>query len=109
MTRTKLIAHTLLAGFALLNLSTALKASAAPITINRGSHGAAVIIDSENVPVDVKPLSNSPSRAFPELMSRGPHGASYATEGYAMKSDTQAFAAPTFVNRGSHGASILVD
>lgn len=64
MTYTKLIAHTLLAGFALLNLSTALKASATPITVTRGSHGAAVVVDSENIPVDTKA---SPTWEHPTL------------------------------------------
>jgi hypothetical protein len=109
MTRTKFIAHTLLAGFALLNLSTALKASVAPITINRGSHGAAVIIDSENIPVDDKASPTSPNRSFPKLMSRGSHGASLATKASTMKSDMHAFAPPTFATRGSHGAAIIVN
>jgi hypothetical protein len=109
MAYTKLIAHTLLAGFALLNLTTALKASAAPIIVTRGSHGAAIIVDSENIPVDAKASPTSPNRDFPELMSRDSHGASLATEGSAMKSDMQAFAAPTFATRGSHGAAIIVN
>ncbi len=52
MTHTKVIAHALLAGFAVLNLGTALKANASPITVTRGSHGAAFIVDSEKIPVD---------------------------------------------------------
>jgi hypothetical protein len=109
MTRTKFIAHTLLAGFALLNLSTALKASAAPIIVTRGSHGAAVIVESDHIPVDAKASPTSPNRDFPGLMSRGSHGASLATEGSVMKANMQAFAAPSFVTRGSHGASIIVN
>jgi hypothetical protein len=109
MTRTKFIAHTLLAGFALLNLSTALKASAAPIIVTRGSHGAAVIVDSENIPVDAKASPTSPNHAFPGLMSRGSHGASLATEASAVKPNMQAFATPTSATRGSHGASVIVN
>jgi hypothetical protein len=109
MTRTKFIAHTLLAGFALLNLGTALKASAAPIIVTRGSHGAAVIVDSDTIPVDAKASPNSPNHAFPGLMSRGSHGASLATEASEMKPNMQAFATPTFATRGSHGASIIVN
>ncbi len=109
MTRTKFIAHTLLAGFALLNLGTALKASATPIIVTRGSHGAAVIVESDNIPVDAKASPTSPNRDFPKLMSRGSHGASLATGGSAMKSDMQAFAAPTFATRGSHGAAIIIN
>jgi hypothetical protein len=109
MARTKFIAHTLLAGFALLNISTALKASAAPIIVTRGSHGAAVIVDSDNIPVDAKASPTSPNRNFPKLMSRGSHGASFTTEGSKMKPGMQAFAAPTFATRGSHGATIIVN
>jgi hypothetical protein len=108
MTRTKLIAHALLAGFAILNLGTMLKANAAPITVTRGSHGAAFIVDSDNIPVDAKSLPTSPNHTFPELTIRGSHGASIANTAAVMKSDMQAFGVPTLVNRGSHGASIIV-
>jgi hypothetical protein len=109
MTYTKLIAHTLLAGFALLNLTTALKASATPITVTRGPNGAAVIIDSENIPVDAKASPTSPNRSFPELMTRGSHGASFVTAASQMKSEKQAISVPNLVTRGSHGAAVIAN
>jgi hypothetical protein len=109
MTRTKFIAHTLLAGFALLNLSTALKAIATPITVTRGSHGAAVIIDSENIPVDAKALPTSPNRSFPKLMTRGSHGANIMSAASQMRSDKQAISVPNLMARGSHGAAVIVN
>jgi hypothetical protein len=109
MTRTKRIAHTLLAGFAVLNLGTALKANAAPITVTRGSHGAAFIVDSDHIPVDAKSLPTSPNPTFPELTTRGSHGASIVTAASVMKSEMQAFAVPTLVNRGPHGASMIAN
>ena len=109
MTYTKLIAHTLLAGFALLNLSTAVKASATPITVTRGSHGAAAIIDSENIPVDAKASQTSPNRSFPELMTRGSHGASVVSDASQMKSDKQAMSVPNLMARGPHGAAVIAN
>jgi len=109
MTYTKLIAHTLLAGFALLNLSTALKASATPVTVTRGSHGAAVIIDAENIPVDAKASTTSPNRSFPELTTRGSHGASVVSAASQMKSNKQAFSVPDLTARGSHGAAVIAN
>jgi hypothetical protein len=109
MTRTKLFAHTLLAGFAVLNLGTALKASASPVTVNRGPHGAAFIVNSDNIPVDTKSLPTSSNRSFPNLMTRGSHGASVITSAAAMKSDEQAIAVPHLVTRGSHGAAIITN
>jgi hypothetical protein len=109
MTRTKFIAHTLLAGFALLNLTTALKASATPVTVTRGSHGAVVIIDAENIPVDAKASPISPNRSFPELMTRGSHGASIVSAASQMKSGKQAISVPDLMARGSHGAAVIAN
>jgi hypothetical protein len=109
MTCTKLFAHTLLAGFTLLNLSTALKASATPITVTRGSHGAAFIVDADNVPVGSKSLPNSPNRSFPVLMTRGSHRAARVVTSSMMTSNKQAVAVPTLVTRGPHGAASVAN
>jgi hypothetical protein len=109
MTRTKLIARTLLTSFALFNLSTAPKATAAPIIVNREPHGAAFIVNSETIPADLKSLLNTSKRSFPALMIRGSHGASFVTATSAMKSDKQAVAVPPLVTRGSHGAAIIAN
>ncbi len=48
MTRTKLFAHTLLAGFALFNVVTAPQANAEYVTITRGPNGASTIVKANN-------------------------------------------------------------
>lgn len=84
MTHTKLAAHVLLTGFALLSLNSALKASAAPTTVSRGPHGAAFVVDSKVVPQSTTSMvkmtaakmdSGMKTAAVPSLINRGPHGA----------------------------------
>ncbi|NJR56460.1 MAG: hypothetical protein HC768_19050, partial [Acaryochloris sp. CRU_2_0] len=60
MTRTKVLTHALLASFALFNIATTPKANAEPITVNRGSNGAAFIVDSKHIPLDAKTQPQTP-------------------------------------------------
>lgn len=75
MQRNKLLVHSLLAGFALLSLSQAPKASAETVWVQRGSHGAIQVVDRDRLPSGATPLNISGSQGFPNLVYRGSHGA----------------------------------
>ena len=75
MQRHKLLVHSLLAGFALLSLHQAPKASAETVWVQRGSHGAIQVVDRDRLPTGATPLSITGSQGFPDLVSRGSHGA----------------------------------
>jgi hypothetical protein len=75
MQRSKILVHSLLAGFALLSLSQAPKAGAETVWVQRGSHGAIQVVDRDRLPSGATPLNIGGSQGFPNLVLRGPHGA----------------------------------
>ncbi len=107
MTRTKLFAHTLLTGFALFNVAIAPQANAEYVTITRGPNGAATIVKANNIPVDAQTQPESPGHAFPNLVTKGPHGAgTLSTKSESMKSKVSV-SVPNVITRGPNGAAVI--
>jgi hypothetical protein len=75
MQRHKLLVRSLLAGITFLNLSQIPKALAEPTWVQRGSHGAIQIVDSDRLPVGAMKLPSASRLDSPKLVIRGSHGA----------------------------------
>lgn len=107
MTTTKLFTHTLLAGFALFNLASAPKANAESVVVNRGPNGAAFIVNADNIPVDAKAAPQTPAHSFPNVETKGPHGAAtLSNKAETVKSD-KVVSVPKVITRGPNGAAVI--
>ncbi|MGB8702279.1 MAG: hypothetical protein WCD18_22915 [Thermosynechococcaceae cyanobacterium] len=108
MSHAKVLVHACLAGFALFNIASAPQANASPVTVIRGSHGAAFIVESDRIPVDARPLPSTPSQSFPKLATRGSHGAaqilSASSETHPNRPMTSV---PNIIIRGPHSTAFV--
>lgn len=107
MSNTKLFSSALLTGFALLSIVVAPKANAESVVVNRGPNGAAFIVKVDRIPVDAKTLPQTPAKGFPNLVTKGPNGASALSNNPETSKSTQAVSVPDVITRGPNGAAVV--
>jgi hypothetical protein len=105
----KVLVNATFATVAVLSLGfTSHAASAKSIFVTHGSHGAISIVDE--VPVGATALPTTPSQGYPNLITRGPGGASsIVNDVKEMKSMVKTHPSPKLMTFGSHGASQIVE
>jgi hypothetical protein len=105
----KLFVKATFATVAVLSLGLASHAaSAQPIFVTHGSHGAIAIVDG--VSVGATALPTTPSQGSPNLVTRGPGGAAFVVnEATAVQSMAKAHPSPKLVTMGPHGAASVVE
>ncbi|MGB8702249.1 MAG: hypothetical protein WCD18_22765 [Thermosynechococcaceae cyanobacterium] len=82
MLRNKVLTHSLLASIALVTFTQSFKAEAKPIWVQRGSHGAVQVVESDRLPIGTTALPTGSGHHYPNLVSKGSHGAvTFAAQG----------------------------
>ncbi|WP_404788124.1 hypothetical protein [Altericista sp. CCNU0014] len=109
MLNTKVFTNAVFATVTVLSLGvTGHAASAQPMLVIRGPHGATSIVDE--VPLGATVLPTAPSHDAPKLVTRGPGGAAHiVSESTETKPMAKAHSFPKLVTVGSHGAAQIAD
>jgi hypothetical protein len=74
MKRNNILVHSVLAGLAILTLGQVPKAGAETILVQQGPHGAVQWVERDHT-IGTTVLPTTGSQGFPDLVSRGSHGA----------------------------------
>jgi len=99
-----------LAGLAVLGMGIISPVTAETITVTRGPNGAAHQVKSDRIPEDAQVRSNRPAPGFPDIVTKGPHGAAQIAQSELDRETTAQSAGPLqVVQRGPNGAGHIAN
>ena len=107
MKLTTVFTRSVLAAITVLNVSVASQALAEPITVQRGSHGGSLIVDSDNIPVDATRQVGRSGRSK-AVIQRGPRGAYQVGRKSAQRSAHRS-SGQRLITRGPNGAGFITN